>query len=131
MGEITLNDLANAAKLITTVLAAITAIGTIVVYCMKQYMRPIIDRLDSIDNKLKDQNLELTDVKKDIEQIKNDVSCLNNKELNLENKMSNNRNLDALLVKTLRIMLDDSDNEQRKLKSELDSYLIDEAVTRG
>jgi predicted nucleic acid-binding Zn-ribbon protein len=131
VGELTLSEIADAAKIVTAIVAAITAFGGVFVYFIKQYLKPINDRLDSIDNKLNNNNLELVDVKKDINQIKVDISSLTTKESCLETKISNNRNLDALLVKTLRLMLNDSDIEQRKLKSELDSYLIDEAVIKN
>lgn len=121
MGGVTLNDLGEAAKLITTLMAGISAIGGMIVFIMKAYLKPIRTDLDSIKNNLSVQNNEITD-------IKNNVSIITSKYNELDAKSASNRKLDSLLVKTMWLLLDTNDAEQRKLKNEIDSFLVNEAV---
>jgi hypothetical protein len=128
MGDLTVNDIADALKLITIIVAGLGSISGIIAYILKLYLKPIKDSLDKQKEDIQEVKNDIQSVKNDLQVVRNDVAILTSRHNELEQKASNNRELDVLLVKTLRVMLSDSNNEQHSLKTELDNYLINEAV---
>lgn len=121
MGGVTINDISEAAKLITTIIAAISALSGMFIFALKTYLKPIKTDLDNIQIKLSNQ-------KDDIDDIKVKVNNLTTQYDELKNKAVSNRQLDSLLVKTMLLLIDTTDPEQQRLKTEIDSFLINEAV---
>lgn len=128
MDAITLGQIADYCKIITAIVAGVGSIAAICGIFMRKYTDPINKTLEDIKESLNKQQQELQSVKNDMQSVKDNVQTLTNRHNEIENKVTNNRTLDALIVKTLRIMLDTSDVGQQALKTELDNYLIDEAV---
>lgn len=128
MGGITIDDIVETIKLITVIVAGCGSLGGVIAHGLKKFMAPINQRLDSIDANLTIQKNDIADVKRETCEIRRDLQELTNKHNDLEVKTAANRRLDGLLVKTLRIMLDESDESQKKMKSEIDGFLIDGAV---
>lgn len=121
MDAITINDIGEFAKLITTIIGGISAISGVIVLALKNYLKPIQTDLDSIKSDINQQKL-------DIDTIKSKVNRMDEQYNELNKKALSNRQLDSLLVKTMLILIDENDSEQQALKTEIDNFLIHEAV---
>jgi Tfp pilus assembly protein PilN len=121
----------------TTVIEIFKAIGIVIGACgglvglfswvFKKLTQPINDQLTSIQTTLTQTQQDIQEVKDDIQSVKQDVATLSNRQTELEHKESSKSNLDTLIVKTLRVLVDESSGHT-DLSNELYSYLIEEAV---
>lgn len=145
MGGVTLSEIGEAAKLISAIIGACAGIGGIILFAIK----PITKKLQDIQNELAAHSTSLTNIqndvvinktdltyikndiseqKNDIMEIKEQVNILTTQYNELERKASANRQLDNLLVKTMRLIIDTNEPEQQAIKTELDNFLINQAV---
>lgn len=121
MGGITLNDIGEALKLIVAIISGVGTLGGIFIFALKNYTKPIMDKLNTMDVKMSTQQ-------NDIDDIKIKMNSLTIKYDELDRKSTSNRELDSLLVKTLRMLLDDNNPRQQAIKDELDNFIINEAI---
>lgn len=123
----TIDDVVIIFKNIGIILGAVSAIGGLFTWLYKKITKSLNDKLDQLEQKINTMNNSLTTVKDDLAVVKSDVQVLSNRQTDLENKNTSRQELDKLIVKTLRVIVDDN-TVHPELKGELDDYLIKHSV---
>jgi hypothetical protein len=126
MSDITISQIADICKIISAIIVCFGGLAGVFKVIMDRYMKPVNDRLDRMEQALSNQSIDIQNNKHDTEDIKNSLNNLTSGYNELKKATKSNRELDELVVKTLRVLVESSGNSE--IKGELDAYLIHEAI---